>query len=538
MKRMVFRSVANLTDHEHVEVFWLAGFQCTENNEWKVRVIYRNKRTGELVPVLEPIGMLPMLKLGIWFDHGVLKTDGLPGDWVETIVPNVGEPEVITSAELPFELYGLPPGKAGNQRLLRYRTGTGDVLIPAIELVRALFVSNRALALALMRPSGLEQLIAPMEPGHRDTATLKFTKEMPSSAIGRNLAMDVAWIALEEHARRAWDSVRRLSQGQSYVLLDPPPIQNSVWTFRGVQHEDQWLVLELRYVGGRQAPFNSLEYSHPKFRKAVQVAEESGRHAAAQNSSRPSKKASATNDYDVDGGEEGSTSYGGAKVVGMTNRNAVFTTNVKVVKLEQEATGHKQNNGQKHRSPAAKESRSIPVTAGERAGKARLPPLEFKALAPAPFARMGDLEALDETIRHMRDLLPDVEFSMGLVELTQGRAAASVGSSARVAMVVTIRPPLKPPAVLIDVERTGIAALSIMSMQFVDVVLEDLQKRAIQMMLDGWVKSGGCWASEVEEQLVGTCRCLRLPKLLVPRDQFTALAKGWAGRLVQKLGLA
>ena len=119
MKRMVFKSVAKLVADDPIEVFWLAGLVCNERNEWKVRTVYRNKRTGEIISSLEPIGMLPLLTLGTWFNFGELKTDNLPGEQVETIVPDVGRPEIITSADLPLELYPLPMGKAGNQRLFR-----------------------------------------------------------------------------------------------------------------------------------------------------------------------------------------------------------------------------------------------------------------------------------------------------------------------------------------------------------------------------------------------------------------------------------
>ena len=122
MKRMVFKSVAKLVADDPIEVFWLAGLVCNERNEWKVRTVYRNKRTDELISSLEPIGMLPLLTLGTWFNFGELKTGNLPGERVETIVPDVGRPEIITSADLPPELYPLPVGKAGNQRLFRYRT--------------------------------------------------------------------------------------------------------------------------------------------------------------------------------------------------------------------------------------------------------------------------------------------------------------------------------------------------------------------------------------------------------------------------------
>lgn len=541
MKRMVLRSVAKLADGDPVEIFWLAGFCRTENNEWKVRTVYRNKRTGDLMPVLEPIGMLPMLNLGVWFDHGVLKTDPLPGEWMDTIVPNVGEPEVITSAELPPALYAFPEGKAGNQRLLRYRTAAGELFIPAIELIRALFVHNRALALALMRTAGLEQLIAPLEPGPRNLAKLKFTKEMPQGAIGRDLAMNVAWVALDAHARRAWDSVRRLSDGQSYVLLEPPPIKNSLWTFRGIQHGRQWLVLELRYIGGREAPFKTLEFTHPTFRKSVRVGggQENG-PGARDSSHEGSKLQPPTKEYDVE--EGGSASCRGAQVVKLARPKVAFKNNVTVIKLKKEVERKVDAGGrERHRLPTIRRPTLVQqVTAGERAGKAKLPPLEFKAIVLKPFAKMGDLEALDETIRHMRDLLPDVQFSMGLLELEQGRAIASVGSDARVAMVITIHAPQKPLIALIDMERSGVAALSLMSIHFTGDASMEQVEIAVQKTVDGWTGNGGGWSADVEKELAEKfeCTCLRLPKSLVPREHFAKFSKEWAGRLVQRLGLA
>ena len=215
MKKMVFKWVPKLAEGA-AEVFWLAGLVLNEKNEWKVRTVYRNKDTGKLFPSLDPIGMLPLLSLGTWFDrHGQLMTDALPGEMAETIVPDVGNPEVINSDELPPELKTIKKGKAGNQRLFRYWTANGVVLIPAVELVRVLFVHNRTLALALMRPAGLEQLFVPIGPGLREVAKLQFTRGMPQSAIGHDLAKNIAWIALDENARRSWDSVFRLSDGRS-----------------------------------------------------------------------------------------------------------------------------------------------------------------------------------------------------------------------------------------------------------------------------------------------------------------------------------
>ena len=539
MKRMVFKSVAKLAADDPVEIFWLAGLELNEKNEWKVRTVYRNRHTGQLIHSREPIGMLPLLTLGTWFNFGELKTDNLPGEQVGIIVPDVGRPEIITSAELPPELYPLPEGKAGKQRLFRYRTAKGNVLIPVIELVRALFVHNRALALALMRPAGLEQLFVPMESGQQDKVKLQFTKEMPRSAIGQDLAMNFAWVVLDRGARRSWDSVLKESRGQSYVLFDPPSIRNSVWTFRGVHHDNQWFVLELQSIRGRRLPFSTMEYGHPGFLKAITAGKEGGGHTGPKPTSPAgSKDTWLGKEYDVDDGEGGSGSYLGAKAVDLLNRRSTFENKVKVVRVRKEVERQgKKIEDNKQKPPRPKNPRATQVTTGERASAGRLPPLEFKTISSAPWASMGDLEALDETVRHMRDMLPTIQFSMGLVILKQGPAVASVGSSPRVAMVVTIQPPGKPPIVLIDIERTGIAALSAMSMHFAADMPEAKIEAAVQKMLDGWAKAGGYWASEVERLLFACCRCQRLPKVLIPREKSAEYGKGWANRLIEKLGL-
>ena len=87
MKRMVFKSVAKLVADDPIEVFWLAGLVCNERNEWKVRTVYRNKRTGEIISSLEPIGMLPLLTLGTWFNFGARKAGNVPRKRSQPIAP-------------------------------------------------------------------------------------------------------------------------------------------------------------------------------------------------------------------------------------------------------------------------------------------------------------------------------------------------------------------------------------------------------------------------------------------------------------------
>lgn len=538
MRRMVFRSIAKLGSAP-MELFWLAGLIRNERNEWNVLAVYRNTETGELSRLEQPIGMLPIMSLGTRFEHGVLKVDELPGEVTEIVIPDVGRPDIITSAEVPCELYPLPQGKSGIQRLFRYRTQGVEVLVPVIELVRALFLHNRTLALALMRPSGLEQLFVPQHPGQREIAMVQFTREMPKSVIGKALALEFAWIVLNRDARRSWDSVQRLTAGQRHVLFDPPSIQSSNWVFRGVRHGNQWLVLELKFVGGRRLPFAKLEYSHPAFTKVTALSSGAGGDPAPGPSApEGDEEASTVKDFDVDDGEEGSTSYRGPQIVDAPARRSAFENSVRVAKAAAEVKHH----GKKPGNKAAKRSKNkrtriVEVSSGERAGTAKLPPLEFRLLHAAPEVEMGDLDALDETVRHMRDQLPDVHFAMTLVQLKQGHVASTIGARPRPAMVITIDPHNQEIIVLIDIERTGVIALSLMSMRFPRGSSSHVIEDAVGKMLDGWVERGGHWSAELEKKLEDTCACERVPRVLIPREKFRHSAKMWANRLMDRLGL-
>lgn len=539
MKRMIYSNIAKLAD-EPVELFWLAGLFRDDKNDWRVLSVFRGRETGRIFKLHLPIGVLPILSLGTWFDHGLLKREDALGVDVEVTITNMAEYDIITSADVPTELYPLPEGKAGTQRLLRYRVGGMEVVIPVIELVRSMFVHNRALAIALMRPGGIEQLYNPQVPGYRETAKIRFTKEMATSAIGTAFVQEFGWMVLDSQARRAWDSVQQLSDGHAYVLFRPPAIRESTWSFRGVRHGNQWLVLELKSFTGRRLPLGTLEYSHPSFRKAVLMPTDKNISNGGKSQPPGSGKdrESVDKDFHVDGDGEGSTSYRMAKTTDTAVRRSAFENKVFVIKEGKEAerppgkTASRLSEGHK---PIR--TKVIQVATGERAGVGKLPPLEFKLLAPALADALGDLDALDETVRHMRDMLKDVHFGMSLVQLKQGRAIATAGRHERAAMVVVITPKEKPQIVLLDVERTGIVALSLMAMHFGVGTNPANVEEAVKQMLDGWVDASGHWSSATEEELAARCQCERIPKILIPREKSALHGKWWAKKLIERLGL-
>jgi len=241
---------------------------------------------------------------------------------------------------------------------------------------------------------------------------------------------------------------------------------------------------------------------------------------------------------DGDGEDLGSTSYRAAKLFQTTVRQSAFENKVMVNKKAKEVEQpSRKPTSDAGKGQSTKRTKVVQVTTSERAGTAKIPPLEFKLLLPTSVANMGDLDALDEAVRHMRDLLTNVNFGMSLVQMKQGRAVSAVGKNERAAMVVFIARYGTTPIVLIDVERTGIIALSLLALHFKYEANAAQVEYAIKQVLDGWIDCGGHWSGDVERLLSEFCTFERIPKILIPREKYELYGKLWAIRLIERLGL-
>ena len=461
----------------------------------------------------------------------------------ETIA-DVSQYEEITSADIPAELYSFDGKGSGIQRLFRYRTPQAEILIPAIELVRYLFLHNRTLANALMRPGALNLLFHPEVPGYRPELVLRFTADMPKSCLSHYFAQEFAWIALDPDARRAWDSVRLQSQGQEYVTFMPPPLKNSAWKFRGVRHGNRWLVLELLHLTGKCHPCDRLHYSHPSLKHVVRGVggSEICTDPGTDDSESGTPQEKIVYDYQLDDGQNGSKPDHGQKETDMYSKQSGFDSAIIVNKLliDVEKPINSKQKASASSGLRVNKHQIVKVSAGEQSHSGKLPPLDFKVLTPASWDCLGDLEALANTVQIMKARLPEAQFAMSLCQIKTGRVFSMVNRKPRTALVVTITLPDAPPIVLIDVERTGDVALSLMALRFKFNALFGEIELTVKLMLDRLVDASGHWDHETEWKLAGVCSCVRLPKLLTPRDKVGTRGQTtlWAVKLLLKLGLS
>lgn len=180
------------------------------------------------------------------------------------------------------------------------------------------------------------------------------------------------------------------------------------------------------------------------------------------------------------------------------------------------------------------------VSAGEQSHSGKLPPLDFKVLTPASWECLGDLEALANTVQIMKARLPEAQFAMSLCQIKTGRVFSMANRKPRTALVVTITLLDAPPIVLLDVERTGDVALSLMALRFKFNALFEEIELTVKLMLDSLVDASGHWDHETEWELAGVCSCERLPKVLTPREKVGTRGQTtlWAVKLLLRLGLS
>lgn len=546
MSKLFLPQFAKL-DSEQIEMYWLAGLTRNENNAWFVRSVVRGMSSGRFYMQALPIGMWPLLTLGMVFAKGNLLSMSARGVIGKTTISDISLYDEMTSADIQPQLYSFGNKDCGVQRLFRYFTDQGEIMIPTMELIRYLFLHNRTLANALMHPGDLNRMFRPLLPGYRSDHGLQFTADMPKRCLSNQFAQEFAWLALDLDARRAWDSVYLQSQGEEYATFTPPPLKNSEWTFRGVRHGNRWLVLELLHLTGKCHPCDKLYYGHPSLKRVVydstgnnENPDDGEDHNNDDGNTAPPKER-IIYDYQLDDGQAGCKSDCSQQVVDMHSKQSEFDRNIPIKKLliDDHKPASKKKDATTPNDKLVKKHQTIKVSAGEQISKADLPPLNFNLLTPANWDSLGDLKALTNAVHQMANQLPEAKFAMSLCQLKSGRAFSIANRMPRVALVVTITVPHMPLIVLLDVERTGNIALSLMLLRFNrHLTFEELESN-VKLMLDALIDASGHWDHETEEILANICSCERLPKILIPRENVGLPGQSlvWALKLLSKLRL-
>lgn len=533
--------------HGDLELRWLNEHYAHPQRGLRIKAQFLNYSDGLTIFEDLPFGMLTFLTPGLVVSHGEVQDARRSGKQSEVVLSDLSKPEEIGVMEsIALSGYDLSGHGGGDQRVLRYQIGTKTILIPAIELIRFLFLHSRILADVLLQPLGLMELAVTPLPGFHKEIQIDFTGRMPRKLLTPEFVQEFAWLSIHPDGRRAWDSVRRLSGGKHFFSFDPPPLQDCRLEFRGLEWNQSWLVLEILSVTGRTLPAETIRWTHPSvYEKAHKSTTEIGSRSegGAPSMSRPRRE----REHSVDGNAESHKNVD-QDVVLLGRKRSCFCNSAEVVKALRPrenfvpgGIGGENERPHKTRSDAGLLiDPDLPptvvrknVSIGDPAWIGGLPPVEFAILEPAEWDHIGDLGLLDAALRRIEAAHQDFTLTQHLYFLKRGKRISFCGSHRRAYLLAVFTSPEFPPRVLIDVDHTNRDGLAGLLLRYdTPISLREVAGH-VKIMLDSLVDSYGHWDSLIEARLSKVVTIKRLPKLLRMTER--ANDEEYVGRWVEKL---
>lgn len=534
-----------------LELRWLNGYYEHHQNGLRVTAQFLNHDNGVNINTELPFGMLPFLTPGLVVSRGEVQVARRTGKHSSLMIPDLSMPEETDAAKCSaLRHFDLNDHSCGDQRILRYQGRGMTILVPAIELIRFLFLHSRILAESLLLPSGLMELAVTPFPGVYKNIKIEFTDRVPRKLLTPEFVQEFTWLSIDPYGRRAWDSVRRRSDKGNFLTLDPPPLQNCQLEFRGLEWNSHLLVLEILSVTGRHLPAETIQWTHPSVnekarKKTANV--HNGSHEGVVGKSRPRRQ----REYVLDGIAE-NLKDNNQEVVLLGGKGGCFGCRAEVIKLfsPRRRSSTSRTSGENGDLQDTRVDTNIsvtpslppvvdrlPVSVGNFALFDGLPPVEFSVLEPAEWEHVGNLDFLNAVLRRIEGTHQGLTLTRYLCYLKYGTAFSYCGPRRRAYLLALFTSPQCPPRVLIDVDHSNRNGLSALLLRYdIPIPLADVAGH-VKILMDALVENYGRWDILVEARLSKLVTIKRLPRLLrmADRAEDEEYVRRWMGRLNKEL---
>jgi hypothetical protein len=438
-----------------VKLHWFGHIRLAKNNKWNITVAFEDRHNIELIRY--PIGLLPILKVGQYYQNGQALVTQKSGFVYDVYVKNLRDGYTKEAIEVcrHFKYYLYKKAELINQKVWCFKSQGIHYYIPYIELLRALFARNKVLANALLRPSELELMLDDCQIYNR-RIELVFSKQIPASIISSDFVQHYLWIYLLPEIKNSFESVqsstyanavklnRTLESGQAIDFI-VPELLGSNWTFRGNRFGQHVLIYELISFSANELPVDTIYYSHPSIKRYLY-----SNNPRCKHISYPKKN----HTYDIDNNNGNQAKEDTNQPVVESEVNQMIFENkpeiIRVAKYEQQINTGKKYVQHKGRGGAVFTDASVdePITAGN------IQPVEFKTLDVTNKRSGFGLEDFYKMIRQLERMYPELELSMNLVNLPLGRkfswlpdgrrricALVRVGRAGRISYILEVARP-------------------------------------------------------------------------------------------------
>ncbi|WP_138471792.1 hypothetical protein [Poseidonocella sp. HB161398] len=495
--------------------------------------------------VVVPFGMAPALALGRIYNDGFLSLATQMGSLGQVFIAALQDTEYVTLSDVPADVFSDKMPRKSQQKLLLCRTPGLDVYIPPLELVRRLFLHERVLANVILRHGGLADLCVPVPAGHVQNLALEFTSAMPQKLLTEAFVREFAWLAAHPVGAASWNSVARLSNPEDGILLMPPELGGFTMTFRGLFGEGAALVYEILSLPGKSHGFHRLQYNHPAIKKkGARIADSASTNL--QESEQEKASARVQKDFHIEGAP--SRARGDPDFANWLRAGSDFINRQGSVRRQplpmSSPRGSRSNATERQEaesvtSAETPQRESIKVSVSDISTIPQLPPLSFRTIQLASPDYIGDLEPLVDTLRRLQDLLPSTTtVSSSICAMPENSPLALAGNHRRPCLIATFTSVGKPPTVLLEIDHTGLTALSALGLHALTQVNSARVESYIVTALES-LESNGHWPNNIEEIGKDEFKTQRIKRMLrhSSRSKSPEYQTKWAAMLIDKLKL-
>lgn len=523
-------------EDQQAELFWFGSPFIDYKGNWRIRVAFRSI-SNQLKIISYPWGTMPNLRIGQIYTNGVYdQIKPLSGSAFTFTINNLSQHEVVTGFQLPKRLidFGKNP-EFGLQNIVQYHDRSLIFCIPVIELIRAMFINSRTLAIYLLQPHGLELLIDRSE-AYGKTLHFDMSSRIPVKQATESNARHLSWIVTDEKIRSVWDSVYRLLFSQAIKdspqnsntklkkgipfqveLPDLGPIEMQV---RGEKFMSYVLVKEILAFSGFKHPYEDILFWHPSKKqhesvygdKQVRLTPRGDNHDYILNDDSENAK----EDIHQDVLETAPTfmKFSNSPVV-RTRRRDVRRSNTgnEVVVLS--------GRGGKNAGVPNVVSTQDSIVGGDT------PPIEFQTLETIPVTEAIGLEPFFKMLQILKETFP-ARINLSVLRIPPGkRFSICPDGSRRTCAIVQITRGYST-SYLVEVARPDDWSISTLILRPKEKSSPNSIEQNIKLLLDGLVQKSGHW----DQHVLNLCGNMSVEK--VKHFQSDSL-RDWAYRIFEKI---
>lgn len=522
-------------EKQEAELFWFGSPFMDYKGNWRIKVAFRTASMN-IKLVSYPWGTLPYLRIGqIYTDGKFDQIKPLSGSSYKLSITSLSQGIVTNGFKLPKRLidFGKNP-KLGMQNVIHFQIDRLTYCIPVLELIRAMFINSRNLAIYLLQPHGLELLVDRSE-DNGTTLYFDMSRHVPERLATESNTQHLSWIYMDTRIRAMWDSVyqrifsqaiKKSPQNPNVPLkkgiplnMDLPDVGPIEMYIRGEQFFDYILVKEIIGFSGFRHPNEDIVFWHPSKKQL----ETSNGDKHVRLTPRADNDDYILNDDSDNTKEDANQEVLEAPPTFMRFTNSPIVTTRKQ-NIRHSHTGSDiivtTGRGGKNSGSLEEVSTQDSVVGGDT------PPIDFQTLETISVTEAFGLESFFEMIQVLKETL-SAKISLSVLRIPHGKRFSLCPNGSRRTCAIVQVIDAASITYIIEIARPDKWSISTLILRPKPQTSLKTMEQNIKLLLEGLVQKGGHW----DQYVLDRCSEMVIGKV----KHYQSEIQDWAYRMGEKI---